>query len=129
MCRLTSRERRIFSELSSVVLERSGPIDDKTVQRVEQMIDQATAWIHIFFRVSLQAFEWGTLLLQTNSGRYEHFSRMPVPAKRRYVRYWLHHKSLLVRQTAIFLKIMVMASHYDDRSESARVGYAPKWLC
>lgn len=129
MIRLTSRERKVFRELSAIMLEPGAVSHEQMICRAEELLERATGFIRLFFRFSLHSFEWGTFFLKTGSGRFEHFSRLPLRAKQRYLRLWLNHPSAIVRQIANFLKIMVLTSYYDDRKESARIGYAPKWLC
>lgn len=124
---LAGRERRVFRALAEALLDEPTPTD-LMMARAAAHLSRCTPAIRIFFRAALLLFEWGTLWLVTGSGRFEHFSRLPVPAKRRYARLWMNHKFSLFRQIFLFLRLMVLATFYDDRRESARVGYAPKWL-
>lgn len=126
---LVGREKKVFGELVSALLERplSAPADVES--RARATLARATVAVRLFFRLALFLFEWGTLFLRTGSGRFEHFTRLPFKAKRRYVRLWMNHRRASVRQVFFFLKLLVLAAVYDDRAEAARVGYLPRWLC
>src|SRR5262245_53116104 len=125
---LVGRERKIFGALAAALLEDPAYKTDALVERVRAMLSRSTLAVRVFFRAALFLFEWGTLFLTTGSGRFEHFSRLPWRAKYRYLRLWMKHRSTIVRQVFLFLKLLILAAIYDDRFEAARVGYAPKWL-
>jgi len=126
---LTSREQRIFDAFAHVVLE-PGDLPGRALSlRVAQFLDRCTISMRVLFRSALFLLEWGTLFLRTGSGRFEHFSRLPSAAKRRYVRLWMNHKVTIFRQLFALLRMLTLAAYYDDRAESARLGYAPRWMC
>lgn len=126
---LSGRERTVFSALAGVLLERPVPQTQEMIARANASLARCSRFMRFFFRFALLAFEWGGVFLTTQTGRFEQFTQLPLRAKRRYARLWMTHKRVLMRQVFLFLKMIVLSSYYDDRTESARVGYAPKWLC
>jgi len=126
---LIGRERKVFDGLAAALLERTAVSTDDAAARVRSLLSRSTLAVRIFFRLSLFLLEWGTLFLATGSGRFEHFTRLPSKARRRYLRLWTRHKIAAIRHVFLFLKLLTLAAIYDDREEARRVGYAPKWLC
>ncbi|MBI4564442.1 MAG: hypothetical protein HY716_07105 [Planctomycetes bacterium] len=125
---LVGREAKIFAAFADALVGASCIPAERLARRVREMLARSTLTARIFFRAALLLFEWGTLLLRTGSGRFEHFTRLPVRVKARYLHLWMHHKCALVRQVFLFLRLVALAAYYDDREEAGRLGYVPRWL-
>jgi hypothetical protein len=125
---LVGRERAIFGALAAALLDRPAFRSDALAERVRAILASASPALRLLFRAALFLLEWGTLFLRTGSGRFEHFSRLPWRARRRYVRLWMSHRLAPARQLFFFLKLLVLAATYDERAAARRVGYAPRRL-
>lgn len=96
--------------------------------RVNDFLLECTRSSRWLFRLALFAFEWGGLWLSTMDNRFGHFVLLPPGARRRYVRFWMTHRWGIVRDLAMFLKMIVFCCAYDDRREAAAFGFAPTWM-
>lgn len=125
---LSGRERAIFGALAEALLDRPAFRADALAEHVRAILASSSPAMRLLFRAALFFLEWGTLFLRTGSGRFEHFSRLPWRARRRYLRLWMGHRLAPVRQLFLFLRLLILAARYDDRASARRVGYAPRWL-
>jgi hypothetical protein len=110
---LVGRERKILGELAAALMGKPLLACGPALERIRASLSQAPFAVRLFFRLGLFLFEWGTLFLRTGSGRFEHFSRLPWGPKLRYVRLWMNHRRPEVRQTFLFLKLLVLAALFD----------------
>jgi hypothetical protein len=124
---LVGRERHVYRALAAVLVGAAAR-PDRIVEETDRTLSRGSHLLRIVFRLALLAFDWGTVFFVTNDGLFDLFTRLSRPMQVRYARFWMNHPSAIVRQLFIWFKMMVFSSHYDTRSEAARVGYAPEWL-